>query len=82
MNSSLDKLVENLSDDFKYSSEAFSCEQLKLVKKKGIYPYEYMNSFKRFNESKLLDKYNFLSSLKDCIINETEYQKADLGRIL
>ena len=77
MNSSLDKLVKNLSDeDFKYLSEEFSGEQLKLVKEKGIYPYEYMNSFKRFKESKLLDKSIFFSSLKDCGINEIEYQKA------
>ena len=41
MNSSLDKLVKNLSDsDFKCLSEVFSGEKLELVKKKGIYPYE------------------------------------------
>ena len=37
MNSGLDKLVKNLSDnDFKYLSEEFNDEQLKLVKQKGI----------------------------------------------
>ena len=42
MKSSLDKLVKNLIyDDSKYSSEVFSNEKLELVKKKGIYPYEY-----------------------------------------
>ena len=57
MNSSLDKLVKNLNDkDFKYLSEEFSGEQLKLVKEKGIYPYEYMNSFKRFSEDEFPDK--------------------------
>ena len=41
MNSSLDKLVKNLSDrDFKYLSEEFSGEKL-LVKEKGVYPYEF-----------------------------------------
>ena len=49
MNSSLDKLVKNLNDkDFRYLSEKFSGEKLELVKKKGIYPYEYFDSFKRF----------------------------------
>ena len=39
MNSSLDKLVKNLSDtDFKYLSKKFSGEQLKLIKEKGVYP--------------------------------------------
>ena len=38
MNSSLNKLVKNLTDtDFVYLSEEFSGEQLKLVKEKGIY---------------------------------------------
>ena len=51
MNSSLDKLVKNLNDkDLKYLSEEFCGEQLKLVKEKGIYPYEHMDSFKRFNK--------------------------------
>ena len=46
MNSSLDSLIKNLSDnDFKYRSEEFSGEFLKLVKQKGVYPYEYMDSF-------------------------------------
>ena len=47
MNSSLDKLVKNVND-FKYLSNVFKDGQLKLVKKKGIYPYEYMNNFKKF----------------------------------
>ena len=56
MKPSLDKLVKNLgSEDFKYLSEEYSVEKLKLVKKKGIYPYEYFNSFKKFKESKLPD---------------------------
>ena len=59
MNLNLDKLVKNLSDeDFKYLREEFNGEKLKLVKEKGIYPHEYMNSFKRFNESKLPSKSN------------------------
>ena len=55
MNSSLDALVINLSDnDFKYLCEEFSGEFLKLVKQKGVYPYEYMNSFKKFSEDFLV----------------------------
>ena len=77
MNSSLDKLVKNLNDkDFKYLSKEFSGEQLKLVKEKGIYPYEYINSFKNFSEDEFLDKSKFFSSLKDSGVNEKEYEKA------
>ena len=57
MNSSLDKLVKNLSDeDFKYLVEEFGSENLELLKQKDAYPYEYMDSFKRFCEEKLPDK--------------------------
>ena len=46
INSSLDSLVKNCSDnDFKYFLQD---EQLKLVKQKGVYPYEYMACFKKF----------------------------------
>ena len=47
-----------------------------MVKKKGIFPYEYMDSFKKFKESKLPDIDYFFSSLKDCGISEKEYQRA------
>ena len=76
-----------MSEDFKYLSEEFSGEKLvkelgnlvkskKLVKEKGIYSYEYMDSFKRFNEDKLPDKSKFLSSLKDSCISEQDYDRA------
>ena len=75
MNSSLDKLVKSLND-FVYLSNVFKGEQLELVKKKGVYPYEYMNSFKRFKEDKLPDIDCFLNSLKDSNISEEEYSRA------
>ena len=66
MNSSLEKLVKNLSDnDFRYSSEEFNPEQIKLVKQKGVYPYQYMDSFERFSDNKLPDKKHFYKSLKN-----------------
>ena len=66
VSSSLDKLVKNVSDeDFKYLVEEFSSENLDLLKQKGPYPYEYMNSFERFNEKELPAKKYFYSSTKD-----------------
>ena len=35
------------------------------LKQKDAYPYEYMDSFKRFSEGKLPDKKFFYSSIKD-----------------
>ena len=66
MNSSLDKLVKNLSDkDFKCLIEEFGSEHLELLKQKGAYPYEYMNSFERFNKEKLPARKYFYISIKD-----------------
>ena len=66
MNSSLEKLVKNLSDnDFKYLTEEFGSKNLELLKQKDAYPYEYMDSFKRFGEEKLSDEKFFYSSVKD-----------------
>ena len=71
MKSSLDKLVKNLSDsDFKYLIEEFGFKNLELLKQKDAYPYEYMDSFKRFNEEKLPDKKFFYSSGKDGTTND------------
>ena len=66
MNSTLDKLVTNLSDKhFKYLIEEFGSKNSELLKQKGTYPYEYMNSFERFNEEKLPARKYFYSSIKD-----------------
>ena len=73
MNSSLDKLVKHLPDkDFKYLIEEFGSKSLELLKQKGTYPYKYMNSFKRFNEEKLLAKKYFYSSIKEGKIGDDD----------
>ena len=73
MNSSLDaKKLKKLSDnDLKYLSEEFRDDLLKLIKQKGVYPFEYMDNFKKFSEDKLPDRSKF--SLKDECINEKDY---------
>ena len=81
MNSSFDKLVKNLNN-FKYLNKVFKGKESELVKKKGIHPYEYKNSFKRFKENRLPDKDCFFNSLKDCGITDEEYQRAiDIWKI-
>ena len=78
MNSSLDSLIKNVSDNgFKDLSEEFSGELLCLVKQKGVYPYEYMDSFKRFSKNKLPDRSKIFSPLKDKCISEKEYERAN-----
>ena len=66
MNSNLDKIVRNfIDDDFKYLTEEFGFKNVELLKQKGVYPYEYMDSFKRYSGKKLLDYKCFYSSIKD-----------------
>ena len=78
MNSSLDSLIKNLSDnDFKYFSEEFRGEFVVLVKQKGVHPYEYMENFQTFSENKLPDRCKFFSSLKDKCVTEKYYLKAN-----
>ena len=51
MNSSLEKLIKNWSDNgFKYLTEGFDSKNLELLKRKDAYLYECMDRFKRFNE--------------------------------
>ena len=77
MNDSLDSLVKNLVDkDFKHLSREFSGKRLELVKEKGVYPYEYMNSFKKFDECELPNKDALFSSLKGKGINNKDYLRA------
>ena len=71
MNSGLDALVKNLIDnDFRYLTQEFNGEQLNLVKQKFLDPYEYINSFEKFSEDKLLDRYECYSFLKDRSISK------------
>ena len=52
-------------NDFKYLTEKFGSKNLELLKQKDVYPYEYMDSFKRFGEEKLPDIECFYISVKD-----------------
>ena len=47
-----------------------------MVSKKGVYPYDYMDSFKRFNETKLSQKEEFYSILNDQHISDDDYKHA------
>ena len=83
MNFSLDSLVKNLVDkDFKYLSEEFSGKYLEVVKEKGIYPYEYLNSFKKFNQTELPSKNKFFSSLKMRVLVKKTIKKLKIFGIL
>ena len=77
MSSSLDNLTKNLPDEaFKYTKQEFKKEQFNLMKQKGIYPYDYMDSFNKFNETKLPNKQDFYSILNNEHISDEQYMLA------
>ena len=66
INSSLEKLVKNLSgNDFKYLTEEFGSKKLELLKQKGAYPYEYMDSLVKKNYL-LKNVFTYLSLREKC----------------
>ena len=78
MSSSLDSLVNNLakgSHKF-WGFEEYSDKQRELLIRKGIYPYEYMDSWDRFNETSLPSRDKFYSNLYMSGVGDSEYDHA------
>lgn len=74
---SLEELANNLPEDaFKYTSQVFQGKQVKLMTKKGVYPYDYMNSTEKFNDRQLPSKDSLYSLLTDQSINDDSYEHA------
>ena len=78
MSSSLEKLAGNLSKEgFFYTKEYFTDElQFHLMKAKGVYPYDYMDSFSKFDDTVLPQKEDFYSLLNDENISDNDYNHA------
>lgn len=77
LSSSLDALSKSLSDhDFIHLSSEFSDENLTLLKRKGIYPYDYVNTWDKYEETKLPRQKYFYNSLKMEHISDKEYEHA------
>ena len=75
MNSSLERLVGNLPGEaLKYTREGFG-ERSMLMKRKGVYPYDFMDSFDKFKE-RLPSKDEFYSVLNDEHISGEDYEHA------
>ena len=76
MGSSLEKLNNNLpKESLKYTSKRFKGEKFNLMVRKGVYPYDYMNSFEKF-KSQLPSIDEFYSILNDEHISTEDYQHA------
>ena len=76
MSSGLDKLVSNLPKEaLKFTSQKFQGKKLDLMSQKGVYPYDFMDSFDKFDE-KLPLKKEFYSLLNDEHISDKDYEHA------
>ena len=75
MSTSLNSLVSNLPEDgFDNLEKYYTGEKLALLKRKGVYPYEYMDSLERLMENKLPPKKSFYSTLTGEGISAEDYQ--------
>ena len=81
MKSSLDSLTKNLTgEQFKHLNrfcKKINCERhLDLLLRKGIYPYDYMDSLEKLNETRLPPKSAFYSKLNNVEISNEDYAHA------
>ena len=77
MSEGLSGLVNNLPETaFNNIKRYYTGDELNLIKRKGVYPYEYMNSIERFKENSLPPKESFCSSLNNEDISDVDYEHA------
>ena len=78
MSSSLDSLVNNLArGGYKFwGFERYNDNQRELLIKKGIYPYEYMDSWNKFNDLELPNNDMFYSKLNMRGVSDKDYDHA------
>ena len=59
-----------------FGFEDYSELQYDLLTRKGIYPYEYMSSWDKFEETQLPPKKAFYSNLNMCNVSDDDYHRA------
>ena len=76
MASSLENLVRNLAkfdlEKLKETEKSFG-DGVKLLSRKGIYPYDYMSKIEKFSETQLPPKEDFYSKLNVCGVSGDDY---------
>ena len=68
-------LTPNL-EKFRETYKHFSIEDMPLVTRKGVYPYEYTDSWQKLEETRLPEKKYYYSTLNEEHIKDSEYQFA------
>ncbi|XP_055385864.1 uncharacterized protein LOC129614933 [Condylostylus longicornis] len=79
MDTSLELLASYLSDsDLLTVRKMFTdVENFSLVRRKGIFPYEYLNSWEKLNDTTLPSKIQFNNSLLDSVYSDEDYAHAE-----
>ena len=74
MATSLDSLVKNLpKESFKNITEFYEGDQLKLLLRKGVFPYDWFDNFGKLSSTSLPPKETFHSVLNDSDISIEDY---------
>ena len=74
MAASLDSLVKNLpKESFKNLTEFYEGDQLNLLLRKGVFPYDWFDNFNKLSADHLPPKESFHSRLNDSDISEEDY---------
>ena len=84
LNYKLEDLAKNLPPERKHNVRKWIVDEFgkfyekafNLMQRKGIYPYEYMNSWERMDETELFPQEAFESSLSLSEITDEEYEQA------
>ena len=71
---SINGLIENFPNIYPFCNKDLN--KFTLLLRKGVYPYEYMDSWERFNEESLPDKESFYSNLHLENITDEDYEHA------
>ena len=69
------ELIERFASTYKFCSNDLN--KFVMLLRKGVYPYEYMDGWDKFNETSIPSKESFYSNLKMENITETDYIHAN-----
>ena len=69
------KLIKRFANTYKFCNGDIN--EFILLLRKGVYPYEYMDSWERFDETSLPDKEDFYSNLNMEDITDVDYRHAE-----
>ena len=76
LQTSFANLVGNLQPDDFHNTKVIFKDNVELLTRKGVYPYDYISSIEKLSETKLPSKEQFYSKLNDEDITDEDYQHA------